>query len=312
VASRHSAFRATADGGFLMNRIIYRIVGMALFFMAATANCAHSQKVVFYSLKNSKTRISIAKGDITKQRGIDVIVNAANEQLQHGGGVAAAISKAAGPQLQNYCNKLPIAETWGCPRCPTGCALLTPAFNLKSIGIKGIIHTVGPRIAQKKSPTIADEKLLYAAYTNSLQLAAQNKMRSIAFPAISTAIFNYDIKHATPVAIRAVYDFIKNNPHTFDEVRFVLVSGHNCGLYEHVVKKLLYKKAHAHRAGKPDGVINKKRSAQAETQKHEKNKIDPVVAPLTWSQWVGEHPYITATGSVGLVGLIYGVYSIYK
>ncbi len=298
-----------------MNRIIYRIVGMALFFMAATANCAHSQKVVFYSLKNSKTRISIAKGDITKQQGIDVIVNAANEQLQHGGGVAAAISKAAGPQLQIHCDKLSPSMNNGA-RCATGCAVLTPAFNLNAIGIKGIIHTVGPRIGQKSVPTIADEQLLYSAYTNSLQLAAQNKMRSIAFPAISTAIFNYDIKRATPIAIQAVYDFVKKNPQAFDEVRFVLMSGRNAGLYEYVLQKLLRKKAHTPRAGRPEFRTNT-RSARPEqhnnkNKENKKNKPE-LVTQVTWSQWANEHPYITATGSVGLTaGLIFGVYSMCK
>lgn len=302
-----------------MNRIVYHIVGMALLFMAATANCTESQKIVYYSLKNSKTRIGIAKGDITKQRGIDVIVNAANEQLQHGGGVAAVINKAAGPQLQLHCDKLlPNMNNVGA-RCATGRAVFTPAFNLNKIGIKGIIHTVGPRIAQKKTPTIADEQLLYAAYTNSLQLAMQNNMRTVAFPAISTAIFNYDIKRATPVAIRAVYDFIKNNPKAFDEVRFVLVSGKSFDLYEHVLKKFLHKKDSTPRAGKPEHKLEQvaqKKPAQAE-KPQEKNNIEQKdaadkIVQLTWAQWAKDHPYVMASGGLGLAGLIYGGYSLYK
>jgi O-acetyl-ADP-ribose deacetylase (regulator of RNase III) len=287
-----------------MNSKVNRALSIALLFVVAITNCAHNQ-IVHYSLKNSTTRIGIVQGDITKQRGIDVIVNAANEQLRHGGGVAAAISKAAGPGLQIHCNKLPIAETWGCPRCPTGYAVITPAFNLNAIGIKGIIHAVGPRIAPRKLPTPVDEKLLYKAYTNSLKIAARNKMRSIAFPSISTAIFGYDINYAAPVAIRAVYDFIKYNPHAFDEVRFVLFSGHDFGLYNHMMTRFLSKKAHKPKVRMP----NKADKLVIHVQGN--GTVNPVVE-LTWSQWAGEHPYMMVGGAFGFIGFMWGMYSIFQ
>lgn len=169
-------------------------------------------------------KVVIVQGDITKQK-VDVIVNAANEDLSHGGGVARAISKASGPGLQKYCNAMPAIENG--QRCPMGKAVITPAFDLEKIGIKKIIHTTGPR-----GNTSNKEKLLYDAYYNSLKLAKENGLRSIAFPAISTAIFGYDIQEATPIAFKAVFDFIDQYPDALDEVRFVVFSDADNEVYE--------------------------------------------------------------------------------
>jgi O-acetyl-ADP-ribose deacetylase (regulator of RNase III) len=174
-------------------------------------------------LTNSK-KIVIVQGDITQQT-VDVIVNAANEDLRHGGGVALAISKAAGPELQKYCNAMPVIENG--QRCPVGKAVITPAFNLGKIGVKKIIHTTGPR-----GNTPHKQKLLYDAYYNSLQLAQENGLRSIAFPAISTAIFGYDINEATPIAFKAVFDFIDQHPNDLDEIRFVVFSDTDNEVYD--------------------------------------------------------------------------------
>lgn len=182
-------------------------------------------------LKIGSTHITIVQGDITKQK-VDAIVNAANEDLQHGGGVARAIAQAAGPKMQQYCDAMPILAHG--KKCPTGSAVITPAFDLEKMGIKKIIHATGPR-----GNTPHKEKLLADAYKNSLQIATDNGLRSIAFPAISTAIFGYDINEATPIAFTAVRDFITTHPKTFDEVQFVLFSNDDLAVYKKLADKFL-------------------------------------------------------------------------
>ena len=168
-------------------------------------------------------------GNLTQQE-VDAIVNAANEDLNHGGGVALAISKAAGPKLQEYCDKMVLLPPSN-KRCPIGKAVITPAFDLKKRGIKKIIHTVGPR-----GTTPNKQALLRSAYQNSLQVAVDNKIRSIAFPAISTALFGYDINEATPIAFTAVKDFLTEHPGAFREVRFVLFSDKDLSVYKKYIK----------------------------------------------------------------------------
>ena len=180
-----------------------------------------------------KTKIILTQGDITKQK-VDAIVNAANENLSHGGGVALAISNAAGRGLQEYSNKMPIISNN--QRCPMGNAVITPSFDLAQIGVKKIIHTTGPR-----GTTPGKEKLLENSYTNSLQLATNNRLRSIAFPAISTAIFGYNINEATPIALRAVKTFVINHPRAFREIRFVLFSEKDVTTYKKYMDELLKK-----------------------------------------------------------------------
>ncbi|HEX4069210.1 MAG TPA: macro domain-containing protein [Candidatus Babeliales bacterium] len=182
-------------------------------------------------LQIGTTKITIVQGDITQQK-VDAIVNAANEDLRHGGGVARAISKAAGPRLQKYCDAMPALIDG--ERCPMGKAVITPAFDLEKIGIKKIVHTTGPR-----GTTPHKKQLLRDAYTNSLQVAADNGLRSMAFPAISTAIFGYDINEATPIAFAAVKGFIKKHPKAFDEVRFVLFSDNDLAVYKKWTNELL-------------------------------------------------------------------------
>src|SRR5690348_2103851 len=98
------------------------------------------QSAVQLPIMIGTTRIIIEQGDLLQQK-VDAIVNAANEDLSHGGGVALAISKAAGPQLQIYSNKMPAIRNG--KRCPTGSAVITPAFDLEKRGIKRIIHATG-------------------------------------------------------------------------------------------------------------------------------------------------------------------------
>lgn len=177
------------------------------------------------TLKIGNTDITFVLGDITHQN-VDAIVNAANENLRHRGGIAAAISQAAGPSLQQYSNAMPAINAKG-EKCPTGGAVITPAFDLEKVGIKKIIHAVGPLGTNPNR-----ERLLRSAYQNSLKVAKDNGLRSVAFPAISTAIFGYNINQATPVAFDAVRNFIKMNPNDFDEIRFVLFSDKDMAVYK--------------------------------------------------------------------------------
>jgi len=190
------------------------------------------QQLIQQSYVIGITNLELIQGDITQQH-VDAIVNAANEDLNHAGGVAHAISKAAGNSLQEHCNNMPIISND--QRCPMGVAVLTPAFDLEKKGIKKIIHTTGPR-----GSTPHKEQLLHDAYTNSLHLAMKNNLKSIAFPAISTAIFGYDINQATPIALQAIQDFIKKHPTAFDKILLVVFSEKDLIIYKkclHIFKK---------------------------------------------------------------------------
>ena len=121
-------------------------------------------------------------------------------------------------------------------RCPMGKAVITPAFNLEKIGIKKIIHATGPR-----GTTPNKEQLLCDTYTNSLQVAKNNGLKSIAFPAISTAIFGYDINKATPVALKTIKAFVIKLPRAFDEIRFVVFSDTDFTVYQKQMNELFKK-----------------------------------------------------------------------
>jgi O-acetyl-ADP-ribose deacetylase (regulator of RNase III) len=136
----------------------------------------------------------ISRNDIT-QLSTDAIVNAANTQLQMGGGVCGAIFRAAGPaKLQDACNKLAPIKT--------GEAVITDGFDSKA---KYIIHTAGPVY---KAGDPQQEKQLYMCYHNSLTLAAKKKLTSIAFPLISSGIYGYPPDKALSTAIKAIHDFL--------------------------------------------------------------------------------------------------------
>jgi O-acetyl-ADP-ribose deacetylase (regulator of RNase III) len=138
-------------------------------------------------------KVEIIQGDIT-QLEVEAIVNAANETLLGGGGVDGAIHRAAGPGLLESCREL--------GGCPTGEARLTRGYNLPA---RYVIHTVGPVWHGGEQN---ENNLLASCYRNSLQLAVDNKLRSIAFPSISTGVYRFPIAQACRIALRVILDFI--------------------------------------------------------------------------------------------------------
>ncbi len=135
------------------------------------------------------TIIEVIKGDITKLE-VDAIVNAANDRLLHGGGVAKAISSAAGPELQEASRQVaPVAP---------GQAKATAGYNLPA---KWVIHAVGPRW---RGGVENEPEVLESAYRNAIRVADELGVKTLAFPSISTAIFGYPIELAAPIAMRAI------------------------------------------------------------------------------------------------------------
>lgn len=152
------------------------------------------------------TILELHQGDITQQD-TDAIVNAANSTLLGGGGVDGAIHRAAGPEL--------LAETRTLNGCETGDAKISKGYRLKA---KHVIHAVGP-IYQPNNPD--SPRLLASAYRRSLEIATQNGLHSLAFPAISTGVYGYPLAAAAPLALQTVYDYISNQTQ-ITLVRFVL------------------------------------------------------------------------------------------
>jgi O-acetyl-ADP-ribose deacetylase (regulator of RNase III) len=142
-------------------------------------------------------RIEIVEGDITRLD-VDAIVNAANKMLAPGGGVCGAIHRAAGPKLREACAKL--------GGCETGEAKITPGFNLPA---RYVIHTVGPVWGGGEH---GEDRLLASCYRNSLVLAADSGLASIAFPAISTGVYGFPPERAARIALRTVLDKLAETP----------------------------------------------------------------------------------------------------
>ena len=160
-------------------------------------------------------RIRILRGDITEQR-VDAIVNAANTSLLGGGGVDGAIHDAAGPELLEECRSI--------GGCPTGEARLTDGHNLPA---RYVIHTVGPRYRDGRH---RETELLANCYRNSLQLALENGIRTLAFPAISTGAYGYPLQEATRIAVSEVSKFLDAHPE-LESVVFVCFDEETAAVY---------------------------------------------------------------------------------
>jgi len=167
-----------------------------------------------------RKRIEIHKADITKLK-VDAIVNAANTSLLGGGGVDGAIHRAAGLELLEFNRKL-----GGCPTCE---AKISPGFNLPA---KFIIHTVGPVWNGGKNN---EDNLLANCYKNSLTLAVENKIKTIAFPAISTGVYSFPLEIATKIAVTEVKKFLEKNE-SIEKVTFVCFDEETYRIYQKMLK----------------------------------------------------------------------------
>ncbi|HQV32582.1 MAG TPA: O-acetyl-ADP-ribose deacetylase [Calditrichia bacterium] len=148
-------------------------------------------------MRFSSDRLAVVEGDITLMA-VEAIVNAANESLLGGGGVDGAIHRVAGAQLLEACRKI--------GGCPTGEARITPGFNLPA---KWVIHTVGP---VWRGGGAGEAQLLQSCYRNSMALAAENRIKSLAFPAISCGVYGYPVDQAAHIAVQTVRESLAAFP----------------------------------------------------------------------------------------------------
>ena len=158
-----------------------------------------------------ETTLELIQGDITKSE-VDAIVNAANSELIGGGGVDGAIRRAGGDEIERACAEIRRREGG----CPTGQAVITPGGDLHA---KYVIHTVGP---VWKGGNSGEAELLASCYQESLRLAVDNDIQSIAFPSISTGIYGYRTEKAAVVALTAVKGFMFQDNTVPAAIQFVL------------------------------------------------------------------------------------------
>jgi len=168
------------------------------------------------------SKLEIIQGDITRQH-VDAIVNAANRTLLGGGGVDGAIHRAAGPGLLGEC------ETLG--GCETGEAKITGGYDLPA---KWVIHTVGP--IWRGGGEGEDEKLA-SCYRNSLKLAVENDVRTMAFPSISTGAYGFPLERAASLAIKAIVDFLETDE-VLSKVYIVAFDNRTKSAYERMLESL--------------------------------------------------------------------------
>jgi len=170
-------------------------------------------------------RIQVIKGDITKIK-VDAIVNAANSSLLGGGGVDGAIHRAGGPAILEDCKKIVARQG----RCKTGEAVITSAGNLPA---KYVIHTVGPVWNSGNN----DERIkLSNCYLNSLRIAVEHNLKTIAFPNISTGVYRFPKKEAAQISVSCIQKFILNNS-AIEQVLIVCFDEEN---YQYVSNQLSF------------------------------------------------------------------------
>ena len=167
------------------------------------------------------TTLKALQGDITTLA-VDAIVNAANSSLLGGGGVDGAIHRAAGPKLLSECRSL--------NGCKTGNAKITHGYDLRA---KYVIHTVGP---VWKDGTRGEPQLLASCYRRSLEVAADREIRSIAFPSISTGVYNYPFADAAQIAIATVRDFTTEQT-SLSEIIFCCFSKSDYKVYSDLLQR---------------------------------------------------------------------------
>ena len=186
-----------------------------------------------------ETEIVVLKGDITKLR-VDAIVNAANRSLLGGGGVDGAIHRAAGRELYEECKAL--------GGCKTGEAKITKGYKLPAkyvihtvdwaygmndkLPAKYVIHTVGPIYGRENG---REAELLANCYKNSLKLAVDNNIKTIAFPSISTGAYGYPLKEASEIAITTVKKFLDDEKDHVEKVYFVAFSEADFKVYQNLL-----------------------------------------------------------------------------
>jgi O-acetyl-ADP-ribose deacetylase len=175
------------------------------------------------SVQIGTSRLELVEEDITHQD-TDAIVNAANTSLLGGGGVDGAIHRVGGPQILGECKKI--------GGCPTGEARITTGGRLKA---KWVIHTVGPVY---RDGTHREPELLANAHRNSLRLASEKGIKSVAFPSISTGAYGYPMAEAARIGLQTVIEYLKAHPE-ITLVRFVLFGQSAFRTYEQVLAELM-------------------------------------------------------------------------